>query len=225
MIWGFLALATSSRVFGDGYFTVIGNAAMNLLLSAATAGLTTLLVVYPFSRRSPALTSLVVKGTLAGLIAILASAPAVLSYGAVAIGFSSALAFLFFNRFSIFLKLDDPLDIVALCYWTGFWGLMMAGLFPTRFLTRRIIPNPNQNYGAFYADTGRLILTNLILACIITGWTLATTMIVLAPLRLLGLLRVPVTTELQTDAEEGEGANPVVHETIPRRGKRLFDCW
>lgn len=198
MLLGFLGLVTSARTFADGRYTAVGNAALNLLLAAAAAGLTTLLLAAPFVRGpGSARTALFIKGTLAGAIGVASGAPTYVSYGAVAIGVGSALAYLLFNRLSVFLKLDDGLDIITLGYWLGFLGLMFAGLFPTEALTPiTSIPNPNMNYGAFYGDRGRLILTNLILACVITGWTLATTFIVLAPLRLLGVLRMPLVTEI-----------------------------
>lgn len=76
---------------------------------------------------------------------------------------------------------------------------VMAGLFPTRRLTRLAYPNEGQDYGAFYQGEGNTILANLVAICVITGWSLVVSTLVAAPLAMLRILRTPKDHELMQD--------------------------
>ena len=123
------------------------------------------------------------KGCLAGLTAITASCNVVRPWAAIIIGAVSGGLYLFASKVSVKIKLDDPLDTVAVHAWNGLWGILAAGLFSdvklvgNSYLTNDPagLPFPRGG-GLFYSGgpgRGRQLAAQVVYAIWVAGWVLA----------------------------------------------------
>ena len=123
------------------------------------------------------------KGCLAGLSAITASCNVVRPWAAIIIGAVSGGLYLFASKVSVNIKLDDPLDTVAVHAWNGLWGILAAGLFSdvklvgNSYLTNDPagLPFPRGG-GLFYSGgpgRGRQLAAQVVYAIWVAGWVLA----------------------------------------------------
>ena len=76
------------------------------------------------------------NGTLAGLVGITSACSVVDPWAALVIGLLSGLFYVGFSKFVLnVLRVDDPLDAVAVHGFCGFWGLLAAALFAAKVPT------------------------------------------------------------------------------------------
>ncbi len=98
---------------------------------AAAAGMVSAMFVSAMVQTKPDL-SMVLNGTLAGLVGITAGADVVSIMGAIAIGLiSGALVVLAVIFIDTRLKLDDPVGALSVHLVCGVWGTLAVGIFST----------------------------------------------------------------------------------------------
>ena len=119
----------------------VSNAAVTTTLAPAAAGLSSLLIGALESKVKTGKAMYGVEamgnGALAGLAAITASCNVVYPWAAIAIGSVAGLIYTYASKLSIAMRLDDPLDAVAVHAWNGMWGVVAAGLFSSKKLVER----------------------------------------------------------------------------------------
>ncbi|MCB1052368.1 MAG: ammonium transporter [Acidobacteria bacterium] len=97
---------------------------------AAASGIIGAMAVSWIWQRKPDL-SMVLNGSLAGLVGITAGADTVSVVAAVAIGFIAGVLVVFSVVFLDFLKMDDPVGAISVHLVCGIWGTLAVGLFST----------------------------------------------------------------------------------------------
>ena len=77
---------------------------------------------------------------------------------------------------SLRLRLDDPLDAIAVHFWNGAWGLIAPGFFSAKDLIANAyggIPptgtSPRPYYGLLLGGGGNLLAAQLVTALFILG--------------------------------------------------------
>ena len=118
----------------------------NTCLSAAAGGLTALLIrtcekslygqdpnnQYDFSR--------IINAILCSCVSVTAASNNIALYSACAIGVTIVLIYSAFSRLLVWLHIDDPLEVTAVHGVSGFYGLLVVGLF-------------DKDYGFFYTGS------------------------------------------------------------------------
>jgi len=142
------------------------------------------------------------NGILAGLVAITAGCNAVAPWEAVIIGLIGGLLYVGSSLLLNKLKVDDVVDAFAVHGVNGLWGVIALGFFgdPAR---------GNGGNGAFYG--GNQMGTQLLAALVIIVWTLAWSVAILVPLRLVGFLRL-------SDKFQDNGADVMEHSPAKAYG-------
>jgi Amt family ammonium transporter len=135
------------------------------------------------------------NGILAGLVSITAGCNVVKPWEALIIGALGGLIYQGCSMLMVKLKVDDVVDAIAVHGACGAWGIIAIGFFG----------NPDEGIGGngvFYG--GNQLGTQLLGALAIIAWSAVTTVIVLLPLKMLGILRIP-------DEEQEAGADTLEH--------------
>jgi ammonium transporter, Amt family len=94
------------------------------------------------------------------------------------------------------LRVDDPLDAVAVHAVCGTWGLFAASLFSAKVPTATAYGF--EEYGLFMGGGGTLLLAAFVTALAVIAWTLGHMIPFFIVLKMLGLLRVS-----EEDEDEG----------------------
>lgn len=142
------------------------------------------------------------NGTLAGLAAITAGCATVQPWGACIIGLIAGFVYLFVAWLMLsVLKVDDPVEAIAIHGGGGLWGCIATGLFANKhFVTEAYGTNPStgggqRHYGWWMGDDGRLLACMLVFVLVVIGWVSA----MMAPFFFLfkatGFLRVSAEME------------------------------
>lgn len=145
------------------------------------------------------------NGILAGLVSITAGCAIVKPWETIIIGFIGGLVYQGASMTLRALKIDDVVDAFPVHGACGIWGVLACGLFG----------NPDEEIGGnglFYGgDQFRVQVMGII--CIV-AWVGVMSLLIMAPLRKLGLLRL-------SDTYQKEGADMIEHS--PRRASRYED--
>eukprot|EP00188_Purpureofilum_apyrenoidigerum_P002186 Plantae.Rhodophyta-Purpureofilum_apyrenoidigerum.ctg2328.p1 GENE.Plantae.Rhodophyta-Purpureofilum_apyrenoidigerum.ctg2328~~Plantae.Rhodophyta-Purpureofilum_apyrenoidigerum.ctg2328.p1 ORF type:complete len:484 (-),score=73.95 Plantae.Rhodophyta-Purpureofilum_apyrenoidigerum.ctg2328:125-1576(-) len=194
----------SAASIGDA--NSIARCAVNTTLAAASAGLTTLIVIKIKDHIYDLLA--VLNGTLAGLVSITAVCFGAEPYGAIAIGVIGALIYIAAAWLLLKLKIDDPLEAFPIHGACGAWGCFAVGLF--------LSPNPQIDAGmgieedsglpihtgAFYENprtgsrSGTLLGANCIAILVIAAWTCGLIGPFFLLMKVLGILRISPEEEV-----------------------------
>jgi len=116
----------------DGKTEVASRVAVNTTLSAATCGLTILIIarvregIYSAPRMC--------NGILSGLVSITGACAVVETYSAIVIGFIGALVYYATATWLDYCGLDDPVDAASVHGFCGLWGLLAVGFFAEDYL-------------------------------------------------------------------------------------------
>lgn len=89
------------------------------------------------------------NGTIAGMVAVCASANNVYPWAALLIGFIGGIAYKGWSLFIQWLRIDDAIDAVAVHLGAGIWGVIAGAFFanPKAGMSMSIIFAHNINYG------------------------------------------------------------------------------
>ncbi|XP_042235441.1 putative ammonium transporter 1 isoform X2 [Homarus americanus] len=200
LLFGFLAFNGGSQasISQEGDASAVAKAIVNTVLSGSAGGITVLLVYRSGACGRPSTWSflMALNGALTGMVSICAGCNVVWPWGAVVIGSIAGMIFLGIHILLPMVKVDDPLDAVAVHMGGGFWGLIAVSLF--------------KDGGIVYGGSTEVLAWNLAGAMAILGWSGGLSSLMFGTLRLLGMLRVPPEMELQglDILKHGEPAYP-----------------
>jgi len=193
-------------ITGATNFLAVSNAAVTTTLAPAASGLSALLIGALESKIKTGKAMYGVEamgnGALAGLAAITASCNVVYPWAAIAIGTIAGAVYTGASKLSIKMRLDDPLDAVAVHAWNGMWGVIAAGLFSSQKLVEQSYGTGTEDApilrrsGAFLGGGGAQLAAQLAYLAWVVAWVVGN----MAPfwfiLKKMGLLRVPSDEEI-----------------------------
>ncbi|KAJ9592290.1 hypothetical protein L9F63_001186, partial [Diploptera punctata] len=130
--------------------------------------------------------SLTLNAALAGMVSVCAGGDDMAMWAGFVSGAIVAPIYLAIHYFMLRMKIDDPLDAVAVHLGGGFWGLISASLFGYEGIV----------YGASYESAAKLWF-RLVGAAIIIMWGSIASCIMFGLLRYFGKLRVTEEQELE----------------------------
>ncbi|KAK1858760.1 hypothetical protein I4F81_001361 [Pyropia yezoensis] len=145
----------------------------------------------------------IVNCLLAGLVSITAGCATFPPYISLLVGMAGAAIYMAASRAMRALRIDDPLDAVAIHGAGGLWGLASVGLFSAA-TPQAAAGFRAAHFGAAFGGGWRLLACQATEAGFVIGWTTATTVPLWWGLRAAGLLRV-------SRDEEAEGIDEVTH--------------
>lgn len=201
LFFGFFAFNGGSQLAisntGDG--NAVSLAMVNTILSGSVAAFSTLLLG---RIRGPHWSLLqTINGALAGMVAICAGCNVYYPWGACIVGFFAAISYTCWSMLVLAMKIDDPLDAVAVHYGGGIWGVIaVAFLHRDRGIVMK-----------FDSQSGLDLAMQLIGVLAITAWTGGVSAIIFGILRLLKVFRVPKEHEIKglDFPKHGEMAYPL----------------
>ncbi|CAG5135011.1 unnamed protein product [Candidula unifasciata] len=184
---GFLAFNGGSQMSvsnpGDG--DIISLAAVNTVLSAATCAYLTLIIHKIGILGRSWNVMFVVNGSLSGMVAICTGCDLLRPWAAIIVGAVTAVSFNFTAWLMWRLKIDDPVDAIAVHFGGGVWGtLSIAFLDYENGILR------NWNY-----KSGLILGWQLAGILSIIAWTGVLSSIMFGLLKITGFFRVPEEIE------------------------------
>lgn len=202
--------------FIPGFSSLTAGAAVNTTVSAASATIATLFVsmLHSYLKERTIVWDLVIagNGALGGLVSITGSAAFVQTWAAWVIGFVGGIIYYFSAHFILnTLKVDDPLEAIAVHAACGAWGMIGSALFAAPKLVAKfygvhpgVEPSElaslgdslGRPYGLFMGGGGRLLAAHCIYIIVIAAWTLAIMIPFFFILKKTGIFRVPADAEM-----------------------------
>jgi len=166
ILWfGWYAFNCGSTMAVSGAMGTGALVSVTTTLSATAGGLTTVMLGWFFWSRWDV--GLACNGILSGLVSITASCSVVAPAYAILIGIIGGLLYYRFSKLMINLKIDDPLNAVAVHGCCGFWGVVSVALFSNKDYMRRA------GYDrAADQEWGTCFWNQLSVALAITAWTM-----------------------------------------------------
>ncbi|KAK0060326.1 ammonium transporter 1, partial [Biomphalaria pfeifferi] len=189
LIFGFMAFNGGSNMTvskpGDG--AIISLAVVNSVLSGSSAAFTTLAIhkVGIMGQHWSLLNTL--NGALAGMVAICAGCDTYRPWGAIIVGAIAAVSFNITSYLMIKLKIDDPVDAVAVHFGGGSWGVIAVAFL--KYDTGILM--------SWDRRSGLLLAWQLVGYCSIALWAGGISLIMFGSLKLAGILRVPKEVEMK----------------------------
>ncbi|KAL4224585.1 ammonium transmembrane transporter [Mactra antiquata] len=190
LFFGFLAFNGGSQtaISNEGDGAAVSVSVVNTIISASFAAFSSLLINKTsfFGNRHWSLL-ITINGALTGMVAACAGCNVIYPWGACIIGCIAGVAFHLWSWIVRSLKIDDPLDAVAVHYGGGAWGVIALAFLHK---DEGILFKWNQRSGMILAWQFAGLAT-------ITGWAVVTSLIVFGLLRLFKVLRVPKEIEMR----------------------------
>ena len=193
---------------------VVARCAVTTTLSGAAAGLATLFMRKFQTGTWDLVTSC--NGSLAGLVAITAGTSTLEPWAAIIAGAVGALVFLFSKWFILYkLRVDDPVDAIALHGCTGAWGLIVVGLFAADKYVAQAYSS-DQDVGIFYGGNGKLLAAEIVGIIVIFLWVMATQGLLFYALKRMDMLRASPEEEMEgLDSTEHGGSAYYTEDVAP----------
>ncbi|XP_071509117.1 putative ammonium transporter 1 [Diadema antillarum] len=202
LFFGFFAFNGGSQasISAEGDGKVVALAIVNTIISAAFGALVAMVVrriVYKGSYWSLLTT---INGGLTGMVAICAGCNVVHPWGAAIIGAVSGLTFIGWSCLMEKIRVDDPLDAVAVHLGGGLWGILATPLLAME--TGIVFTFSRAAWEAFG--------WNLLGGMVIIVWAAVTSLILFGTMHAAGILRVPPEIEVKglDIPKHGEAAYP-----------------
>lgn len=174
ILWfGWYGFNCGSTLAMDG--STAGGVAVTTTLAPAAAVVTGIIVTKLVSKTWDI--GSVLNGALAGLVSITAPCGNVTDGYAVLIGAIGFLVYYGSSKLLKLVKIDDPVDAIAVHGFCGAWGVIAAGLFNTD------------------GTSGIIMETQIMLIVFVIVWVTVTTLPLLVALKVTGKLRVPAEIE------------------------------
>ena len=205
--WFGLTMAASVATGGIASEDMLGSlpsALVNTNLSAAAATLTAIVITWVRYKKPDI--SIIMNGTLAGLVAISSGADVVQPLGAVCIGILAAVvAVLGIEIVEQKLQIDDPVGASSVHGFCGGLGAILTGLFST-------------NGGLFYGGGLKLLGVQLLGVAFIALWVTVISYIALQAINNTVGLRISEKDEIQGLITEEHGTVKSYEEFMPTTG-------
>ncbi|KAG8309933.1 ammonium transmembrane transporter activity protein [Homalodisca vitripennis] len=189
LISGFLAFNGGSlgHITEPGDGEIVARSIMNSIMAGSGAAVV-ILALCKLGLVGPSTWafSTTLNATLAGIVSVCAGVDVFSPLGAIISGACACLVYLLFRFLVLYVKVDDPLDAVAVHLGGGLWGLISFPLFARG--------------GIVYGVNGQSIAQlwhNLVGAIIIMVWSAICSVILFGILRVTGYLRVSEEQELE----------------------------
>jgi len=203
LFFGFLAFNGGSQgsISSPGDADIVALAIVNTVIGGSAGALTAMIIKrLGFAEKHWSLL-FTINGGLAGMVSLCAGCNAVHPYAAFVIGIIAGMAYVAWSTLMLRVRVDDPLDAVAVHFGGGFWGVLAAPIF-------------NRESGIFYAadeHSFRLFGWNLLGLLAIVAWSVVMAFILFFTLRLTKQLRVREEIELKglDIPKHGEPAYPL----------------
>ena len=144
LIFGFFAFngGSQAQITGAKDGEVVARAVVNTLLGCIGGGLAVLITTKIFRGGKWSLVQLI-NGCLAGkdeslrlqsssslgMVSVCAGCDAFMPWAGTVVGTIAGVLYIFFSKLMTMLRIDDPLDAVAVHMGSGLWGLVAAPLF------------------------------------------------------------------------------------------------
>jgi ammonium transporter, Amt family len=181
--------------------------AVNTSLAPCAAGLVVFCLRFAMTRRLDVCG--LCNGILAGLVGITAGCAVVAPWEAILIGIIAAFVYQGSSMLLPRLRIDDPVEAVSVHAANGAWGVLAAGLFgdPAEGMGGNGAFYVHGHQNAFPTNgtyRGGQLGTQVVAVVVIILWTVALSLAVFVPLRLLGYLRV-------SDEFQDQGADEAIH--------------
>lgn len=203
LFFGFLAFNGGSQaaIASAGDADTVALAIVNTVIGGAAGAITAMIIKrlgYADKYWSLLFT---INGGLTGMVALCAGCNVVHPYAAFVIGIIAGIAYVAWSTLVVKLKIDDPLDAVAVHLGGGIWGVLSAPIF-------------NKDSGILY-DGGLLSFRgfgwNLLGVIVIMIWSGSLAFILFLAMNLIGVLRVDKDIELKglDIPKHGEPAYPL----------------
>mmetsp|Transcript_44004 Transcript_44004/g.95622 ORF Transcript_44004/g.95622 Transcript_44004/m.95622 type:complete len:464 (+) Transcript_44004:69-1460(+) len=211
ILWfGWYGFNCGSTLLFDG--KLAGKVAVTTTLSPCAA-IVTAIFVSKFTSGHFDL-GLVLNSALAGLVSITAPCPVVPDWAAVIIGAIGCLIYIGSSKLMLKIKVDDPVDAIAVHGFCGMWGVMAVAIFFEK-----------DAYDYAYSTCtrqprGTQFAIQLIGLLSILGWVIATVTPVVVLLKVVKLLRVSAEEE-ETGLDKSEHGGSSVFigaEQVPSTG-------
>lgn len=172
---------------GDGH--TIAQVIANTTISGCFGGLTALLLVRIGVLGEPKVISMVhsMNGALAGMVSICAGVNNFHLWQSALIGIFASIVYILVHILVLKLKIDDPLDAIAVHLGGGLWGLIGAPIFAKK---DGIILIGSQRSGYDLA-------WNIAGAIVIFTWSSGLSILMFGALKLTRQLRIDADTEIQ----------------------------
>jgi Amt family ammonium transporter len=196
----------SALLILGGASSIVARVCVTTTLSAAAGGLMTLFtsvaIEYKKSGNMVWDVMMAANGALAGLVSITAPCATVTPWAAIIIGCIGAWVFLGGSYLNAYiLKIDDPVDAIAVHMWAGMWGVLATGLFSTEEYVAGAygtVPGTEDGvryYGGFWGGGGRLFAAQIVYMLAILAWVGGLMGIFFTALKFAGVLRVSPEVE------------------------------
>ncbi|KAL4225498.1 ammonium transmembrane transporter [Mactra antiquata] len=190
LFFGFLAFNGGSQgsISKEGDGSAISISVVNTIITASFAAFSSMLINKSsfFGNRCWSLL-ITINGALTGMVAACAGCNVMYTWGACAVGCISGIAFHFWCWIVRSLRIDDPLDAVAVHFGGGSWGVISVAFFDRK---EGILFNWNRRSGMYLAWQLAGLAT-------ITTWATIASVTMFGVLKLFKLLRVPEEIEMR----------------------------
>lgn len=190
LFFGFLAFNGGSQtaIQNEGDGAAISLAVVNTVISASFAAFSSLFInkIKLFGNASWSLL-ITINGALTGMVAACCGCNVMYPWSACVLGLLAGVSYHVWSFIVRSLKVDDPLDAVAVHFGGGIWGVIALAFF-------------HKDDGILFnwdGKSGMILAWQLAGMCVITGWTAALTGLMFGLLRLFGILRVPEEIEMK----------------------------
>lgn len=226
LLWaGWYGFNPGSTLAIVGYGEIAAKTATTTTI-AAVAGAVTNMVYAKVVTKTYDLT-MILNGVLAGLVSITSGCSVVEPVGALFAGIIGSLVFCGSSKMLKKLLIDDVIDASPVHYFTGFWGLMVPGLFATKYNfdnaygTVDVDGGGTDKYGLFYGGGGTILVVNIVFGLIVTAWVAATMVPFFLVLHKMNKLRVPAEMEAEGADTSKHGGSAYTVETPAAGGIQM----
>ncbi|KAI3435774.1 hypothetical protein D9Q98_001832 [Chlorella vulgaris] len=197
-------------------------AAVNTTIGAASGTIATLFIAmaYQYFTLGVVVWDLIIagNGALAGLVSITGPAGFVQPWAAFIIGGIGGFVYFVASKVNLHvLKIDDPLDAIAVHAGCGIWGLLATAAFAAPGMVSDVYgaraDNDEQRaYGFIMGGSGAVLGANCMAIVVIFAWTAATMTPFFLLLKKLNLFRVSPEVEAQGLDVSHHGGSAYPHE-------------
>jgi len=218
-LWfGWFGFNPGSTLGIAGYSGLAARVAINTTFGAATGALTTLLIVMAWTKVTTGTSVvdliMVGNGALAGLVSVTGPCGWMEVWAAIPTGIIGAFVYVGSSKFILnVLKVDDPLDAIAVHAGAGIWGLLATSAFATETLAAA-----GNNYGFIMGGNGNLLGCQIVIILAIFAWVMGIMTPFFFLLKKANMFRVPPEVESAGLDVSHHGGSAYPHDPETAKG-------